>query len=294
MLELSMGIMAYNEESNIGRLLESVINQRFTHGKLNEIFVVASGCTDRTEEIVHTFMEKDKRIILLSEAERKGKSSAINLFLSKASGNVFILESGDTVPAQGTLDKLTAPFLDPKVGMTGGRPVPVNPKNRFIGYCVHLQWNLHHEIAKETPKLGELVVFRDFVKQIPADSAVDEASIEAIARHQGYELHYVPDAVLHNKGPENVKDFLRQRRRIAAGHKHLKQTENYSVSTGSPLKIFRVLLKNHKWRFKDTVWTVGAIALEVVGRLLGFYDLHIRKKNPFIWDIASSTKKLDS
>jgi hypothetical protein len=31
-----------------------------------------------------------------------------------------------------------------------------------------------------------------------------------------------------------------------------------------------------------------------VGRLLGYYDLHIRKKNPFIWDIASSTKKLDS
>ena len=32
--------------------------------------------------------------------------------------------------------------------------------------------------------------------------------------------------------------------------------------------------------------------LEMIGRGLGYYDFHVRKKNPFIWDIASSTKKL--
>lgn len=49
MFNLSVGIMAYNEEANIGRLLGSVLGQRFTHGYLKEIIVVASGCTDRTE-----------------------------------------------------------------------------------------------------------------------------------------------------------------------------------------------------------------------------------------------------
>ena len=57
MLNLSIGIMAYNEEANIGRLLRSVLGERFTHSYLKEIFVVASGCTDRTEEIVRDFLK---------------------------------------------------------------------------------------------------------------------------------------------------------------------------------------------------------------------------------------------
>ena len=57
MFNLSIGIMAYNEEANIGRLLQSLLNQILTHGYLSEIIVVASGCTDRTEDIVRHYMK---------------------------------------------------------------------------------------------------------------------------------------------------------------------------------------------------------------------------------------------
>jgi cellulose synthase/poly-beta-1,6-N-acetylglucosamine synthase-like glycosyltransferase len=291
MLNLSIGIMAYNEEANIGRLLGTILKQCFIHAYLKEIFIVASGCTDRTEEIVRDFTKQDKRIKLLIQTQREGKASAINLFLSKASGDIFILESGDTVPAKGTLDKLTIPFKDPIVGMTGAHPIPVNLKNTFIGFSVHLMWSLHHKIALLTPKLGELVAFRNFVKEIPSDTAVDEASIEAIVRKTGYELRYVPDAVVINKGPENIRDFIKQRRRIAAGHKHLQREQEYEVSTFDPKKILRILIREHSWNFRDTFWTVGAIGLEIIGRIIGYYDFYIRKKNPFIWDTASSTKR---
>jgi len=53
-----MGIMAYNEEANIGRLLKAVTEQEFTCGQLSSVFVVASGCTDKTEKIVRSFMKK--------------------------------------------------------------------------------------------------------------------------------------------------------------------------------------------------------------------------------------------
>lgn len=293
MFDLSIGIMAYNEEANIGRLLRSVLCQRFTHGYLKEIFVVASGCTDRTEEIVRDFMKDDRRIRLLIQDQREGKASAINLFLSKASGDILILESGDTVPEEGTLDKLVGPFEDPVIGMTGAHPIPVNLKSTFIGFTVHLMWSLHHKIALMTPKLGELVAFKNFVTEIPSDTAVDEASIEAIVRGAGYQLRYVPDAIVINKGPENIKDFIKQRRRITAGHKHLLREQKYEVSTFDPKKILRILIQGHSWNFRDTVWTPGAIGLEIIGRILGYYDFCIRKKNPFIWDTASSTKRWD-
>ena len=42
-----------------------------------------------------------------------------------------------------------------------------------------------------------------------------------------------PDAVVLNKGPETVDDFLKQRRGIFAGHIYLKETLGYKVSTMS-------------------------------------------------------------
>ena len=135
MFKVSIGIMAYNEEGIIGHLLDAVLKENFTNNELTEIFVVASGCTDRTEDIVNTYSEKDNRIKLLSQPHREGKASAINLFLKEASGDIVILESGDTVPTEGALDKLIAPFENPEIGMTGGRPVPINPENTFIGFC---------------------------------------------------------------------------------------------------------------------------------------------------------------
>jgi len=154
-----------------------------------------------------------------------------------------------------------------------------------------MMWGLHHKIALETPKLGELVASRNIVREIPHDSAVDEASIEAIIREAGLELRYCPAAIVQNKGPETIKDFLKQRRRIAAGHTHLAKEKGYVVSTTDPIRILKLLIQEHSWKPKETLWTIGGIGLEVIGRILGYYDYYIRKKNPYIWDIASTTKK---
>jgi hypothetical protein len=69
--------------------------------------------------------------------------------------------------------------------------------------------------------------------------------------------------------------------------------QEYEVSTFDPKKIIKILIQEHSWNFRHTVWTPGAIALEIIGRILGYYDFYIRKKNPFIWDTASSTKRWD-
>ena len=290
---LSLGIMAYNEEANIGSLLQRVSSQKFSHGELLEIIVVASGCTDRTENIVQDHMRRDKRIRLLRQSIREGKASAINFFLSAAGGDILILESGDTIPDEGSLDKLIAPFSDSGIGMTGAHPVPVNSPDTFIGFVVHLMWRLHHKIALLSPKMGELVAFRNIVLKIPSQTAVDEASIEAIVRGEGYKLCYVQDAIVRNKGPQNIRDFIKQRRRIATGHTALSKQEKYKVSTSNPRTIANVLLEDHAWSLRDTAWTLGAIGLELISRLLGYYDFYFRKKIPYIWDIAYSTKRLD-
>lgn len=292
MLSCSLGIFAYNEEKNIGKLLDAVKNQKFEKVKLEEIIVVSSNSTDRTDEIVREYAQKDSRLKLIVQKEREGKSSAINLFLKEAKSEIVLIESADTIPAQSTIEKMVLPFQDPKVGMAGGKPTPVNDPKTFIGFAVCMLWRLHHKMSMISPKLGEMAAFRNIVREIPANSAVDEASIEAIIRKQDLQLEYVPDAIVYNKGPENVADFLRQRRRIYEGHLWLQEKQNYKVSSQDSGLIIRLTLQELSLKPIINLKVIFTMLLEVWGRFLGWFDFKILKKNPFIWDISDSTKDL--
>jgi biofilm PGA synthesis N-glycosyltransferase PgaC len=294
-LRCSIGIMAYNEEANIGKLLQALLRQKLTCCRLHEIVVVASGCTDRTVMIAREYAERESKVKVLVQERREGKASAINVFLQHAhEADVIVLESADTLPANGsTIDCLVRPLVEqPEVGMTGAQPAPVDNREHFLGFVVHLQWKLHHRISVISPKMGELVAFKNVLPEIPVDTAVDEACIEALLVLKGYNLRYVPEAVVYNKGPDTINDFLKQRRRIAAGHHHLRHTQCYRVSTQNCYQIIAALLAEIIWSPKYLLWTIGAIVLEVYGRFLGVFDFYVKKKNPFTWEMATTTKRL--
>jgi len=292
MLRCCVASMAYNEEANIGQMMEAVLAQRLQQVEITEIIVVASGCTDRTEEIVRSFAERDARIRLVTQPCRKGKSAAVNLLLRKTSQDIIVFVNADNVPAPDAIESLVAPFSDPDVGMTGGRPVPINEPDSFMGYTVHLLWALHHQLSLRQPKMGEMIAFRNFFRQIPRDSAVDEASIEPLIRGQGLQLRYAPDAVVYNWGPETVQDYLRQRRRIYAGHIYVRDTLGYGVSTMKSPRILSLLLHRpgvkRDWRY--FLWTPAVIALEAWARFLGMADYRLWKRKHAVWEMVETTK----
>ena len=286
-----MGIMAHNEEANIGRLLEAVLSQRLKSVSVTEIVVVASGCTDNTEAIVLDWAKRDSRIRLLSQEKRMGKASAINDYLPQAQEKILVLCSADLLPEADAIERLVSPFADPEVGMTSSRPVPVNDPGQFMGFAAHMLWNLHHAINVKSFKAGEMLAIRKIFERIPYHTAVDEASMEPVIRGQGYGVQYVPTAIVYNKGPETVADFLRQRRRIYAGHLAVRDTLGYSVSTMSARKILVTLLCNLDWHPRAFLWTWAVVALEAYGRLLGLRDYKKRRDHQ-IWEIATTTKQL--
>lgn len=290
-IRCSLGIMAHNEEANIGRLLDRVRDSLFQTVEVGEIIVVTSGCTDRTEDIVREAALGDDRIRLISQPVREGKASAMNLFIRQAGFDVLVLSSADLLPAEDAIERLVAPFADHEIGMTASRPEPVNDPSTFMGFAAHLLWDLHHEINLRGFKAGELIAFRKVFERIPPHTAVDEASVEPIIRGQGYEVRYVPEAVVYNKGPETVEDFLRQRRRIYAGHLEMQDRLGYSVSTMSGLKIAGLLLGHLEWRPKKLYWTARVVGMEVYGRYLGRKDYKARRSHT-VWEIAESTKEL--
>jgi biofilm PGA synthesis N-glycosyltransferase PgaC len=292
----SVGIMAYNEEANIERTLRAVLDQQGTSMRIEEVIVVASGCTDRTVPIVTEVAEQDARVRLCIQEKREGKASAINLFLKEARSPVAVLIGADVIPDTSAIQNLCIPFKDPKIGMVGGRPVPVNDPATFMGHSVHLLWRLHDRLARKSPKLGEVIAFRNVISGIPANSAVDEISIQALISQLGYHLVYEPKCVVYNKGPLTVRDFLKQRRRIYAGHLKVLAQQNYEASTMKVSPIARQLISCRDFTMstpKQAMWTLFTVILEAYARIQGYYDF-TRKREHHIWQIVDSTKDLEA
>lgn len=283
----SVGVMAYNEEANIADAIHSILQQP----RIAEVIVVASGCEDRTGAIVVDIARREPRVRLVEQERREGKASAINLFINASRSPLLVMVGADLLVKDGTIDALLRHFEDPAVGMVGGHPTPVNDETTFLGHAVHLQWRLHDRIARHSPKLGEIVAFRNVVPSIPMDTAVDELSIEALITQLGYSLVYEPEAIVYNRGPTTVRDFLLQRRRIHAGHLQIREQQGYSASTMSGWVVARALWGSQSFTApRRSLWSLGTVGLEITARALGHYDV-VRRRPQHIWDVSGTTKR---
>src|SRR5579859_5971369 len=265
----SVGIMAHNEEANIGHSIQAALEQQSPVVRIEEVIVVASGCTDRTVPIVAEIALQEPRVRLCIQEKREGKASAINLFLKQAISPVVVLIGADVIPEVSALEYLCTPLKEPKVGMVGGRPVPVNDPATFMGHAVHLLWRLHDHLSRVQPKLGEVIAFRNVISGIPTDSPVDEISIQALISQLGYQLIYEPDCVVYNKGPLTIRDFLKQRRRIHAGHLRVRDQQNYEAVTIKTSPIIRELIACRDFTLatpRQILWTLGTVMLEGFAR----------------------------
>ena len=140
--------------------------------------------------------------------------------------------------------------------------------------------------------MGEMIAFRKVFKKIPVLSAVDEANIEPLIRGQDYKAVYAPQAIVYNKGPENLREFIARRRHIYFGHIAAKHEYSYEVSTFSGLNIFGLILKHIEFNWRFFLWTPFVILLEVYSRFLGYLDYKFKLKSHTVWEVTPSTKEL--
>jgi biofilm PGA synthesis N-glycosyltransferase PgaC len=289
-LKTAIGICAYNEENNIRSLLQNLISEQNLPNDCR-ILVVCSGCTDRTLEVVKEFHAKDKRIEPIIEKTRTGKANALNRIFEDARGSadVLILVNADALPERGSIVNVVSELATSNAGVVFAQPVPFKGPDGICYRITKVIWRLHHLISLlRNPKLsGELCSIRTTcLRPIPEDVTTDEPYIELAIRRQGYEIRYLPEAVVHIRCPTNVFDLMKQRKRIWVGHMQLKTTTGFTVSTASFGNILRAVAK---LKPSETFYVFLGGFLEIIAYSQAKMDLR-KERVSYIWEPIRSTK----
>jgi cellulose synthase/poly-beta-1,6-N-acetylglucosamine synthase-like glycosyltransferase len=223
--------------------------------------------------------------------------SAINLFLQNAQYGIVVIINADVLPEETCIESLVAPFADPSVGITGGRPVAINSMEDLPGFAAHLLWEMHHQISLTEPKMGELIAYRKFSElKISPDTVDDEGIVEELVHRKSMRKVYVPESVLYLRGPTTVRDFVKRRRNIYAGHLQLRLRTNYTPSTFSTLalvrKLWRPLARMTGSNPLQLLRVAGVVVMEIWARVLGAYDFYVAKRDHRIWEPAETSKEM--
>ena len=278
------------KEPNLERAIKAILDQKINYKY--EIIVVAP---DKEAEKL-----SKKYKIKYFKDPGKGKSYAINLLLKKIKSEILILTDGDVYLENNSINNIMELFKDQVIGVVSGRPVPEESKNNKYGYFANLLFYSAHKIRKKLFNEGKflecsgyLFAFRNKIKEFPLDVAEDTI-IPYLFHKQGYEIGYAEKAFVYVKNPDNMRDWIKQKKRTAKSHETLtKYYPNFprvkSFWNEAKIGIFWVL--SYPLTIKEMYWTILLFFARAYMWALTLTESKLLKKNyKDAWEKVHSTK----
>lgn len=126
-MKVSVIVPAYNEEKTIAQILKKIVDAKLPAGFQKEIIVVDDASSDNTGRILSSSQFKLKT---MSHSVNLGKGAAILTGLSKATGDLVLIQDADLEYDPSDYVRLLAPFKNKKVRVVYG--------SRLINYPLKL------------------------------------------------------------------------------------------------------------------------------------------------------------
>jgi biofilm PGA synthesis N-glycosyltransferase PgaC len=289
-IRLSVLSCAYNEEANISEFLAACLDSKGPNFTLNEVLVVASGCTDRTEEIVRRYQVLDPKVRLLSQPDRRGKVSALMAGLSEVTGDVVLVENSDTVPSPEAFDRISVMFRDPELRLVGAHPVPVADSVGPTYQLSKIMWDLHDSISVNSLKVGEAYAFRAG-GHVRFEQCEDDDTLFSVIAHSGrVTSRYARDAIIWTRPPATFEDLWNHRYRIARLIARRRKIEGEGPSTWDPSLLLRAVGKYLHEQPRKISMCLVAFAVEATARLVGRLVVALSSAPLYVWRPILSTK----
>lgn len=116
-MKLSIILPIFNEASTAGELLRRVWGAPLPHGVDREMVIVESHSTDGTREIVRRFAEEKSvespgAVQLVLQDCPRGKGNAVKEGFTKATGDIILIQDGDSEYDVADYPALIEPILE--------------------------------------------------------------------------------------------------------------------------------------------------------------------------------------
>jgi len=224
---VSISVPVYNEERQIGDLIESLLAVDYPRDRL-QIVIVSDASTDRTDAIVRAYA--DRGVELLRLDARGGKTRAEAAAASALTGEVIVNTDATIRIPPDAIRRLVAAFEDPTIGCASGRDVSVSPgevsanvvEGGYVGYEMAVR-ELETKVAGIVGASGCFYAIRSHLHRLPLPGGLSRDFAAALrARQYGFRAVSVRDAVCYVPRSQSVrKEYRRKVRTIARGMRTL-------------------------------------------------------------------------
>jgi len=268
--EISVLIVAYNEERRLRATLDHALATDYPAHKLN-VLVVSDCSSDGTDDLVRNY--GDARVRLFRMPERSGKPAGENAAGPHLRGDIVVSIDASILIPRDSLKPLVRALLDPAVGLASGRDLSVGDEARegnkaesdYVGMEMTLRsWETRvHSIVGAS---GCFYANRRHLQmvQLPPELARDFAAA-SVARMAGYRAVSVDDATcLVPRTPTLKAELRRKSRTMARG----LATLVYLRRTMNPFRYgsYAFMMASHKlvrWMLFPSFlgWLIGPLFL---------------------------------
>ena len=294
---VSIGIPAYNEEGNIGHLINALLKQKGDNFTLKEIIVVSDASTDKTAEIVKSI--PDERIMFSENKERAGKPLNQNKIVEKFTGDILLILDADILPKnEYYIQEMVRPFDSNKnLGIVSSRIIPIKSSTFFgkiISYSVELKnaifVNLRNGNNAYLCHGSNRAFSRSCAKKIIWPSSPSEDAYSYFTcLNEGYDFFHPQTTGVFFRSPDNFKDHLRQSARfITSGKRMARHFPEDIIRQGYEIPFVPVLKILIPSFFLHPLLSGGYF---VIYSVIKFYPKKERFDNPK-WNMSMSSKIL--
>jgi cellulose synthase/poly-beta-1,6-N-acetylglucosamine synthase-like glycosyltransferase len=252
---VSVLFAARNEEDCIAQRIENLLSLDYPADRM-EILVASDASTDRTDEIVRGY--EDRNVKLFRSDNRQGKSALIDMLTSEAAGEILVCTDANTSFQPETIRELVRPFSDPAVGCVDG-----SKKNSLSGdSCESIYWRFEKSLKRLGSRLGAVLgatgaVFavRKSLHDPITPKRGDDFETAVIVRIKGYKCVFNDRAVAYEPAPDDRSQYHRLVRIVSWMSGSAWMLLGRALSRGKLLLSFQLLVH------KILRWQTGFLTL---------------------------------
>ena len=211
-------LTVHNEEALIATRLDNLLSQDYP-SELVEVLVASDGSTDKTDEIVASIAEQERRVKLF-RADGGGKSVTQNSAINLAAGDIVLLTDANTHFRSDTLKEISKSFADERVGCVSGK-LKLNQISGAVSQSQGLYWNFEMALRRMESRIGALhtasgpiMAFRRKLFKPFNPKFGDDCIIPLDIIMQGYAVVHADDTVAYDSFPSSITGEFNARTRM--------------------------------------------------------------------------------